>query len=170
MIALEKFEKSDYDRFISWIETEEFMVQFSGPVFTFPVTHEQLDAYVNAPNRLVYKVVNKETGEVIGHAELNKIDLINSSARICRILIGKEENRGKGYGMAIINALVDIGFNHFKLHRLELGVYDFNTRAIQCYKKCGFEIEGLFRENIRVGNTYWSTYNMSRLNKTVTPG
>lgn len=27
MITLEKFNKSDYDRFINWIVSEEFMVQ-----------------------------------------------------------------------------------------------------------------------------------------------
>ena len=50
------------------------------------------------------------------------------------------------------------------LHRLDLGVYDFNKNAIRCYQKCGFEIEGLLKENIKIRQEYWSTYNMSILN------
>ena len=51
-----------------------------------------------------------------------------------------------------------------KLHRIDLGVYDFNKQAIKCYEKCGFQIEGLLKENIKFENEYWSTYNMSILN------
>jgi RimJ/RimL family protein N-acetyltransferase len=165
MIRLEKFDNTDFDRFISWIDSEESMIQFSGPVFNYPVTYEQLEKYINTENRLVYKVLDRVTREIVGHAELNNIDNKNNSARICRILIGNKKNRNKGYGKAIIKELVRIGFNDLKLHRLDLGVFDFNDPAIKCYKDCGFEIEGLFKENSKVGSEYWSTYNMSILNK-----
>ncbi|WP_243347792.1 GNAT family N-acetyltransferase [Parabacteroides sp. FAFU027] len=165
MIHLEPFDRQDYDRLISWIASEEEMVQFSGPVFTWPVTHEQLEIYRKTPNRLIYRVVEVESNEVIGHAELNHIDTKNKSARICRILIGEERYRNRGFGKAIVRALIHIGFDDLRLHRLDLGVYDFNQPAIKCYQDCGLEIEGLLRENIRVGNSYWSTYNMSILNK-----
>ena len=164
MIRLEKFEKTDYDRLIGWVDSEEFMVVFSGPAFRFPITHEQLNEYIKPSNRAIFKVVETQTGSVIGHAELNNIDLLNRSARICRVLVGDQNNRNKGYGKAIIRALVNYGFNELKLHRIDLGVYDFNHQSIKCYKDCGFEIEGLMRDSMRVGNTYWSTYNMSIIN------
>ena len=164
MIKLEKFEKRDYDRLIRWIDSETSMIQFSGPVFNFPITYEQLDKYVNTANRLVFRVVDSNTNEIIGHAELNNIDTKNNSARICRVLIGYKQNRNKGFGKAIIKELIRIGFVDLNLHRLDLGVYDFNQQAIKCYVDCGFEIEGLFRENSKVGNEYWSTYNMSIIN------
>jgi RimJ/RimL family protein N-acetyltransferase len=164
MIQLEKFEKSDYDRLIHWIDSKELLVIFSGQIFDFPITHEQLDEYLNDPNRIVYKVIEIETNGIIGHAEFNAIDYRRKNARICRVLIGDKEKRNKGYGTLIINELVRIGFSELKLHRLDLGVYDFNTQAIKCYQNCGFEIEGLLKDNMRFGNTYWSSYNMSILN------
>lgn len=165
MIRLEKFDKNDYDRLINWIDSEESMIQFSGPIFNFPITFEQLDKYINADNRVIYKVINSDTSEIIGHAELNNIDKKNSNARICRILIGDKQNRNKGFGKTIIQELIRIGFEDLKLHRLDLGVYDFNEQAIKCYKDCGLEIEGLFKENSKIGNEYWSTYNMSIINR-----
>jgi len=165
MIRLEPFNRQDYLRLINWVESEEALVQFSGPVFTWPLTHEQLDIYQHTPNRLVYRVVDAETDEVIGHAELNNIDTRNKCARICRILIGDARNRNRGFGKEIIRELIHVGFGELRLHRLDLGVYDFNQQAIKCYQDCGLEIEGLLRENIKVGNQYWSTYNMSILNK-----
>jgi len=164
MIRLERFTADDFDTLIGWIGSEEDMIRFSGPAFTFPVTHEQLYGYISGKNRIVFKVVDETTGQTIGHAELNAIDQNNRNARICRILVGKTDQRNKGYGEAIIRALVRYGFETLGLHRLDLGVYDFNTQAIKCYQKCGFEIEGLMRENAKVGNVYWSTYNMSLLN------
>jgi len=163
-LRLEKFEVGDLDRLLSWIDSPRTMYLFGGSLFEYPVTSEQLDKYVLAENRLIYKVVEETTLEVIGHAELNLIDFKNRSARICRIIIGDQSSRNKGYGKAIIRSLIHIGFNELKLHRLDLGVYDFNMQAINCYKACGFEIEGLLKENIRVGEEYWSTYNMSLLN------
>ncbi len=165
MIKLEKFEKEDYNQLINWINSEEAMIQFSGPAFRYPITHAQLDEHRKHANRLVYKVVDSTRGDVIGHAELNNIDSNNNSARICRILVGDSINRNRGYGKAIIHALINVGFHILKLHRIDLGVYDFNHPAIKCYRDCGFEIEGLLRENMRVGNAYWSTYNMSIINK-----
>jgi RimJ/RimL family protein N-acetyltransferase len=165
MIRLEKFDKLDYDRLINWVDSEESMIQFSGPVFQFPITHEQLDKYISADNRLVYKVIDSGSGEIVGHAELNKIDNKNKSARICRILIGDKRKRNKGFGKAIIDELIQIGFADLRLHRLDLGVFDFNHQAVRCYKNCGFEIEGLLKDCFKVGNEYWSTYNMSIINQ-----
>jgi RimJ/RimL family protein N-acetyltransferase len=167
MIRFEKFDKLDYERLISWIDSEELMIQFSGKEFTYPVTNEQLDNYISAKNRLIFKTINKDTNEVIGHAELNNIDNKNRNARICRVLIGDVKNRNKGFGNAIINELVRIGFVELKLHRIDLGVFNFNLQAIKCYESCGFEIEGKFKEISRFDDNYWSVYNMSILNKEI---
>ena len=165
MIRFEKFDESDYERFISWVDSEESMIVFSGKEFTYPITKEQLNKYVTAENRFIYKVINAETNEVIGHAELNNIDNRNRNARICRVLIGDIKNRNKGFGKEIINELVRIGFADLKLHRIDLGVFDFNIQAIKCYEACGFEIEGKFKDISRFGGKYRSVYNMSIINQ-----
>jgi RimJ/RimL family protein N-acetyltransferase len=165
MIRLEKFEQSDYNRLIGWVDSESSLFQFSGPLFSFPLTREQLDAYVRPDNRLVFKVIDIDTEEVIGHAELNNIDTRSRNARICRVLVGRNELRNKGYGKAIIKELIRIGFEEMNLHRLDLAVYDFNHGAIKCYQHCGLEIEGHLRDTTRVGDVYWSSYAMSILNK-----
>ena len=165
MINLEKFEEVDFDRLINWVDSEESMILFSGPIFDYPITHSQLDHYVNTENRLVYKVIDADYKEVIGYAELNNIDYKNKSARVCRVLVGGKQHRNKGYGKAIISELIRIAFEDFNFHRLDLAVYDFNQQAIKCYKDCGFEIEGLFIDNKKVGDHYWSTYTMSIINK-----
>lgn len=166
MIRLEKFSESDFDRFISWIDNEKFMYQFAGPVFAFPITHQQLNKYISENNRQIYKVIETETNKVIGHGEINRIDSMNKSARLCRILIADKFDRNKGYGSLIIKELLKIGFVDLDLHRIDLGVFDFNVSAIKCYENCGFIKEGLLRDSFVIDNEFYSVYNMSILRNT----
>jgi len=162
-IELQPFQTSDFERFISWIPDPKFMFMFAGTAFTFPVTHGQLVAYISLSQRKAFKVIEVDSGRVIGHAELNNINSIHKNARICRILIGDENDRNKGYGQQIIRALLQIGFDELNLHRLDLGVFDFNKQAIACYEKCGLKIEGLLRDTFLIGGEFHSVYNMSIL-------
>ncbi|OQA98959.1 MAG: putative acetyltransferase YhhY [Bacteroidetes bacterium ADurb.Bin217] len=159
-IELKEFQQSDFDRLIQWVHTEEEMVQWSGPLFRFPITHQQLEDYIHAEHRLVFSVADIHTSQIIGHAEINAIDTVQKSARICRVLVGDEHHRNKGYGTQIIQELVRYAFETVHLNTLDLAVYDFNVHAIACYKKCGFEIISYSKNNCKVGESYWSTYTM----------
>jgi RimJ/RimL family protein N-acetyltransferase len=163
MIRLEKFTEGDFERLINWIDNEYFMHQFAGPAFGFPLTHHQLNNYITESNRNIYRVVESSSNRIIGHAEINRIDSKNKSARLCRILIADESDRNKGYGRLIIKELLKIGFDKLKLHRIDLGVFDFNESAIKCYEHCGFKKEGLLRDSFVIGNEFHSVYNMSIL-------
>ncbi|ASL65203.1 aminoglycoside adenylyltransferase [Bacillus cereus] len=108
-------------------------------------------------------MVDEETSDVIGHISLGQIDNINNSARIGKVLVGNTKMRGHSIGKHMMKALLHIAFKELKLHRVTLGVYDFNTSAISCYEKIGFVKEGLLRESKRLGETYWNLWEMSML-------
>ncbi|PFE89289.1 GNAT family N-acetyltransferase [Bacillus thuringiensis] len=163
MIKLETFKKSDYKQLINWINSEEFLIQWSGNAFTFPLDEQQLEKYIESVNTLAFKVVDEETSDVIGHISLGQIDNINKSARIGKVLVGNTKMRGRSIGKHMMKAVLHIAFDKLKLHRVTLGVYDFNTSAISCYEKIGFVKEGLLRESKRVGETYWNLWEMSML-------
>lgn len=162
-IKLESFKKSDFKQLINWINSEEFLIQWSGNAFTFPLDEQQLEKYIESANTLAFKVVDEETSDVIGHISLGQIDNINKSARIGKVLVGNTKMRGRSIGKHMMKAVLHIAFDELKLHRVTLGVYDFNTSAISCYEKIGFVKEGLLRESKRVGETYWNLWEMSML-------
>ncbi|MGA5713588.1 GNAT family N-acetyltransferase [Bacillus bombysepticus] len=163
VIKLESFKKSDFKQLINWINSEEFLIQWSGNAFTFPLDEQQLEKYIESANTLAFKVVDEETSDVIGHISLGQIDNINKSARIGKVLVGNTKMRGRSIGKHMMKAVLHIVFDELKLHRVTLGVYDFNTSAISCYEKIGFVKEGLLRESKRVGETYWNLWEMSML-------
>jgi RimJ/RimL family protein N-acetyltransferase len=59
--------------------------------------------------------------------------------------------------------VLSIGFNQLNLHRISLGVFDFNTAAIKCYESVGFIKEGHMRDVLWFKDAYWSIIEMSIL-------
>jgi RimJ/RimL family protein N-acetyltransferase len=50
---------------------------------------------------------------------------------------------------------LDFAFKELNLHRIQLTVYSYNTRAIRMYEKLGFQLEGNYREYLlRDGQHY----------------
>jgi RimJ/RimL family protein N-acetyltransferase len=159
MIKLVPFEENDFEKLISWIDNEESLVQFAGSVvFKYPLTKEQLAVYISDDKRLAFKVVEVETNKTIGHAE---IYLVNSDiVRLCRILIGSKEYRGKGIGQQIIQQLKNYSFDKFNAEIVELNVYDWNISAIKCYEKVGFKINPSGISTTEVNGNSWTAINM----------
>lgn len=55
---------------------------------------------------------------------------------------------GKGIGTMLMKKVIDLADNKLNLKRLELSVFKDNTRAVNLYKKFGFEIEGTVRMSV----------------------
>ena len=169
MIRLAYFEESDFEQLINWVSNEELMLNWAGAMFNFPLTKESMQWYLSDVNDIatssafVYKVIDEDTNDVIGHISLGGISKKNKSARITRVLIGDTINKGKGYCKQMVEAILKFGFETLKLHRIELGVYDFNIAAINCYKKAGLSIEGTSRDCLLYKDKWWSLVEMSIL-------
>ncbi|HEX7065214.1 MAG TPA: GNAT family protein [Bacillales bacterium] len=167
MIELQPLEEKDFDRLIEWVESPEFLMQWAGPAFTYPLDKSQLGQHLESAqgensDKVVYKAVDTDTDEVVGHIEWSHIDRQNQNARLSRVLIAPDA-RGGGSGTEMVKEMVRLGFEEFEFHRIELHVFEFNKGAIACYEKAGFQKEGLIREARKFGNEFWSAYRMSIL-------
>lgn len=92
-------------------------------------------------------------GRIIGESVINEIDWEARSANF-RIGIFHSDECGKGIGSWAIRMTRDFAFEQLKLHRLELDVFSFNTRAENAYLKAGFKREGVLRDAIWNGKEY----------------
>lgn len=169
MIILQPFTEADFPQLITWIDNERLLKEWSGALFSFPLTTDTLRWYIqdaNDPARsdvFVYKAVDTSTGDTVGHISLGSISRHNKAGRITRVLVGNTAARGRGYCQAMMRAIAAIGFEELGLHRISLGVYDFNQAAIRCYRRCGFHHEGTLRDVVRYHDEYWSLVEMSML-------
>lgn len=157
LIRLEKFDSSDYADLISWIKDEEMLMKFGGPSFSFPLTAEQLDKSQEDKQRYSFKVVDVERNKTIGHCE---VYLLEETAKLARILIGEDTQRGKGLGKEIMKALIDFTANQLHRTNIELNVFDWNVGAIKCYESVGFKINPNKRLERKVNGKTWIAVNM----------
>jgi len=157
-IRLEQFGRENYADLVAWVESEEALMQFAGPLLRIPLTAEQLDVSLRDKNRIAFRVVDNETGQGIGHAE---IYLSENSAKLGRILIGDQQHRGKGLGQQIVRLLLDFSFTNFDIQMVELNVFDWNTAAIKCYEKVGFTINPGKTIERKLNDKTWIAINMT---------
>ena len=156
MISLENFSENDFEKLISWITSEEELIQFAGSIFNFPLTKEQLEKYIKIPEVNAYKLIYNNIH--IGHAEINFTK--NNPPKLCRILIGDKNFRGKGLCQQIVNELLNICKEKFNSNVVELNVFDWNKGAIRCYEKVGFQFNREKQKETFVGNKKWISINM----------
>ena len=70
---------------------------------------------------------------------------------------------GKGFGSKITEMVLKYAFEVKKYHKVFLRVLDYNTRAINCYKNCGFIEEGTDREGALIDGKFHSDIYMGIL-------
>lgn len=155
MLTLTDFDISDFPKLSEWIHSEKELVQFAGTYFQYPLTVEQFEEYLREPRRQVLKVMC--SGRFIGIAEL--FDLSDEASKIARVLIGDKSMRGQGIGAKLIARLVELSRQHGKAY-VTLNVYDWNTQAISCYQKVGFEFTNRAPKITQVAGEEWRSIEM----------
>ncbi|MBF4242980.1 GNAT family N-acetyltransferase, partial [Vibrio anguillarum] len=75
----------------------------------------------------------------------------------------KDDVQCLGVGSALLKTVIDLADNWLNLKRIELTVYVDNERAINLYKKFGFEIEGESKAYAFRNGSYVDVYHMARV-------
>ena len=159
MIRLEPFTESDFYTFISWVDNEELLITIAGTVFSYPLTIEQLQTYLEDKNSHSFNIVDVSQGKVIGHAEI--ILSGHNTFKIDKLIIGDKSNRGKGIGQEVIIELLAYSFVDLGAKTVELNVFDWNIGGIRCYEKCGFVMNPQKQATFQVGDKNWIAINMT---------
>lgn len=145
------FTHEDYPLLVSWIPNEEFNLLWGGPLYSWPITIDQVAAQQAREEVTSFLLVD-------GEVEVGFIELIkehDEHYRLCRILIATEDARGKGYGRQLVALAMDHAKNRLGAKRLSLGVFDKNERAIQCYSSLGFQIKSREEKSRQFNGQWW---------------
>ncbi|PJF44099.1 MAG: N-acetyltransferase [Phototrophicales bacterium] len=98
----------------------------------------------------------------IGIASLDAPDWRNRKTML-GVTIGDKRYWGQGYGSDTVQIMLRYAFLELNLHRVHLGVFSYNTRAIRAYEKIGFVHEGARREALFRDGQYHDMLIMSIL-------
>ncbi|SHJ72490.1 Protein N-acetyltransferase, RimJ/RimL family [Clostridium amylolyticum] len=132
----------------------------------FPTIYEQEESWFESllkeKNNYNFAIEDLETGSYIGGCGINNLDWLNRVATI-GIMIGDKRYWGKGYGTDAIKVLNKFIFQQMNINKIKLNVFSFNERARKCYEKCGFQVEGILRQELFRDGEYHDEYVMGLL-------
>jgi RimJ/RimL family protein N-acetyltransferase len=111
---------------------------------------------------LVFRIYTIGDDKQIGFVGLFGFDWANGNSWV-GIGIGEREYWGKGYGTETMTLILQFAFTELNLHRVSLGVFEFNARAIKSYQKAGFVIEGRERKFMNREGRRWDIIDMGVL-------
>lgn len=165
-VLLGRIKREYIDSYLKWLNDPEITQYLS--IF-LPLTRMMEEDWIeNLKNRndtIVFAILIPDedaTEKLIGNCGLHAIDWKNRVGEV-GIMIGEKEYQSKGYGTEAMELLLDYGFKTVNLNRIQLRVYEFNSRAINSYNKIGFVEEGRMRQAMFINGEYHDMIFMSIL-------
>jgi ribosomal-protein-alanine N-acetyltransferase len=129
-----------------------------------PPTAAQVDAlmqwvvreHATVPRLMFFfAAARKDSGEIVGEGVLK---IINPAERQGELGFGVAPKFWKqGYATEIASAMLEVGFQHFKLHRIAGQCAPDNKASIRVMQKLGMAREGLLRDLHFARGRWWST-------------
>jgi len=154
----------DAPRFVRWLNNPEIhkFLQTRRHL-TLSAEKKWIKQSLKSKNRKAFSIDTKE-GVHIGNVSLENVNLDHDRATF-GIFIGEKKYWNQGLGSEAGRMILDYGFRKLKLHRIELGVLEYNPRAIKVYTRLGFKMEGKQREYIKFRGKYYDDYHMAILDR-----
>jgi RimJ/RimL family protein N-acetyltransferase len=133
---LRKYNHTEFNILAGWITSAELLFRFSGPDWSFPLSPDVLQVYMDKhPERQFYWGVSSD-GLPYAFGEIIRGDA--NSPRLGRLLLN-ETQRGKGLGQVFVSELLQECIRIDRPEQVFLFVFEDNRPAVACYLKCGFK-------------------------------
>lgn len=145
-IRLRALEPTDVDPMHAWYRDHEFSV-LDGNIYG--TSRDSLAAFVatlTSPSFADVSLgIEDEHGTLIGIVRLKRV---RPEDRVADFGIAiARDYWSRGYGTDATRTILRFAFDTMNLHRVALGVLDYNERAVRVYEKCGFRHEGRERQS-----------------------
>jgi RimJ/RimL family protein N-acetyltransferase len=123
---------------------------------------DQLAEELEEQDSYTFVIYTLDGGEAIGFIGLGGINWNNGDAWV-GIGVWDAAYRGRGYGTDAMRLLLHYAFTELNLHRVTLGVFEYNPRAQRSYQKAGFVVEGRIRGELNRNGRRWDVLYMGIL-------
>jgi RimJ/RimL family protein N-acetyltransferase len=108
-------------------------------------------------DKFSFSIRSLDGDQVIGYL-IMRWDLIHNDVMV-GIGIGERDLWGKGFGTEAMRLCLQFAFLELNVHRVSLGLHEYNARALRSYEKAGFRLEGQTRKDLaREGRRYDSLW------------
>jgi len=158
-VRLRPFEVADAAISRGWVDDPEIVRLVGGVPYPFSVAAEEAAIGSELANEwdlgvhLVIEATDGDMPKPIGAISLRDLHATFRTARL-GVTIGVRDYWSRGYGEDATRTICRYGFEDLDLRRIHLTVGAYNPRAVQCYEKVGFAIEGRLREHWYIAGKY----------------
>ena len=147
-ITLRPIEISDLEKIAEWRNHPDNHKNFFSYSFIIKSRQEfWYNSIIDSKETIIFMIIENKTKTRIGTIGLTNIDFKNQNCEFGNLLIGESKNRGKGFAKEATNEILKYTFNELNMHKIYLKVFADNEISVNFYKKCGFKVEGVLREN-----------------------
>lgn len=156
-LFLRKVEVKDAPLITKWFNDTETVKFMSTVVRCKLHTDESIEHQIKMSNpdfERLFMVCLEDRPEPIGHAGIDELDFYDKRGELF-LLIGEKSERGKGYGVQIVNQLLDFAFNELKLNSVFATVTCVNKPSMAAFEKAGFSKIGVCREFNFIDGKFW---------------
>ena len=135
--------------YLSWLNDPE--VNCFLETRFLPQTLEALEAYWHAHRDDTaspwFAICLAADDRHIGNIKLGPIGWIHRRADLS-LFIGERSCWGLGYASEAIELVRDWAFRELDMQKLSAGIYAGNIGSRRAFEKCGFELEGMLRQEV----------------------
>ena len=163
-LILRKPAQGDLEQRLSYGNNPEILRMFGHDSTTLPPSHSEVKEWLASITNAPYSWIVEYENRLVGEAKLHSLNMDDKRARYA-IGLYDPSKLGIGLGKNVTQLILEYAFNELHLHRVDLRVLTYNMRAIKCYQKCGFIIEGRERESALVDGEWHDDLIMAILAK-----
>lgn len=134
MIRIRPYKSTDVNTILSWCQDERAFYQWTAGVMgEFPITDNEFSFVEN----LMPFTAFDENG-ILGFFTYRNPNDNMDELRMGFVIVDPNE-RGKGYGKAMLQLGLKYAFEIYGAKKVSLGVFENNASAYHCYKAVGFD-------------------------------
>ena len=162
MITLRDYQKSDAPRLVL-LANNKSVSRYLGYTFPYPYTEQDADWWLETgskANNIVTKVI-EYNGEFVGSIGItSQIGWRNHVAEIGYWL--GEEYWGKGIASESLRIMTDYATSFLNYKKLFAPVLKPNKASMRVLEKCGYELEGILKQEIFKDGKFFDVYHYAR--------
>jgi RimJ/RimL family protein N-acetyltransferase len=147
-VSIEPIDNRLVPQIAAWLRSPDIRDSFCP---RFPDTEEELSLYFRAPNKVYFSIQYQQNP--VGLIGGEQLDLESAKLEM-RKFIGDPRMQGKGFGKQATFLFLYYAFVIRNFKKVYLHTLDINVRNLNLNSKFGFELEGVFFEDVLIQNVW----------------
>lgn len=160
-VALRPLAAGDLRKLVKWYGDPR-VIHFLGRGSPVTLAEEErwFRDYERKPDEQIFAI--EVDGRHVGNLGLHHVDRVHRKADL-GIVIGETTLWSRGFGTEAIRLGLTYAFEDLGMNKVALDVLEYNHRAIRSYEKCGFQREGIQRQDVYKDGRFVNVLRMSIL-------